>query len=67
VLDHPIAHLLSIMLFFVLVCYGWLLFRAQSFSQIAQFTSLLVTDFGNLDYGASLPKLSSILGSAFCC
>src|SRR5262249_42492618 len=36
--------------FLVVVCYGWLLFRAHSFAQIMDFSSLLLTDFGNLDY-----------------
>ena len=57
-----LAHTALIVGFFAFVCYGWLLFRAHSFTQIAQFTTLLVTDFGNLDYGAGLPKFSSLLG-----
>jgi len=52
----------AILGFFAFVCYGWLLFRARSFTQIIDFTRLLVTDFGDLDYGASLPRLSAILG-----
>jgi hypothetical protein len=48
--------------FFAFVCYGRLLFRARSFAQIVEFTRLLVTDFGNFDYGASVPRLSAILG-----
>jgi alginate O-acetyltransferase complex protein AlgI len=31
-------------------------------SQIAHFSKLLVSDFGNLDYGAGAPRLSSIFG-----
>ena len=27
-----------------------------------EFSSLLVTDFGNLDYGGGAPRLSSVLG-----
>src|SRR6185437_8014460 len=53
-----------ILSFFGLTCYGWLLFRAHSLTQIVQFSSALVTDFGDFDYGAGLPKLSSILGIA---
>ena len=48
--------------FFVFICYGWLLFRAQSLAQVLHFSTLLVTDFGNLNYGAGLPRFSSILG-----
>lgn len=56
------AQTTAILSFFAFVCYGWLLFRAHSFTQIIDFTRLLVTDFGNIDYGASLPRLSAILG-----
>jgi alginate O-acetyltransferase complex protein AlgI len=64
--DPPVGswmlQLTAILSFFAFVCYGWLLFRARSFTQIVNFTRLLITDFGNLDYGASVPKLSAILG-----
>ena len=36
-------------LMFQVTCYGWLIFRAESFHQIAVFTSLLVRDFGPTD------------------
>jgi alginate O-acetyltransferase complex protein AlgI len=52
------------MFFFVLVCYGWLIFRAHSFSQIADFTSRIFADFGDLDYGAGAPRLSCFSGIA---
>jgi alginate O-acetyltransferase complex protein AlgI len=64
VVEHSVAHIASICIFSVFVCYGWLLFRAQSFAQIGHFTSLLVSDFGNFDYGAGAPRLSSICGIA---
>ena len=60
--EHPVFRLILIATFFVIVCYGWLLFRAQSLAQIASFTSLLFSDFGNLNYGAATPRISSILG-----
>ena len=64
--DPPVGswmlQLTAILSFFAFVCYGWLLFRARSFTQIVDFTRLLITDFGNLDYGASVPRLSAILG-----
>lgn len=56
------VHLVASAVFLVVVCYGWLLFRAHSFDQIAHFTWLLVADFGNLDYGARLPRLSAVFG-----
>jgi D-alanyl-lipoteichoic acid acyltransferase DltB (MBOAT superfamily) len=62
--EHSVSHIASICVFFVFVCYGWLLFRAQSLAQIGHFSSLLISDFGNIDYGAGAPRLSSIFGVA---
>jgi hypothetical protein len=56
-------HFASHIVFFLFVCYGWLIFRAHSLAQIVDFTSLLVYDFGDLDYGAGIPRLSSLMGS----
>jgi len=61
-LKHSLSHFAIIAVFFVFTCYGWLLFRAHSLEQIIEFTSVLFTDFGNTDYGAGLPRLSSLLG-----
>jgi D-alanyl-lipoteichoic acid acyltransferase DltB (MBOAT superfamily) len=58
----PLRHLIAMAGFFVVICYGWLLFRAHSLAQIVKFSSLLVTDFGNLSYGAGMPRLSALLG-----
>lgn len=60
--SHPIARLALIAIFFVIVCYGWLLFRAQSLAQVVYFSSLLISDFGNLDYRGGSPRFSSVLG-----
>ncbi|MET4389883.1 alginate O-acetyltransferase complex protein AlgI [Bradyrhizobium sp. F1.4.3] len=57
-----VRRLLAWVFFSIVVCYGWLLFRAHSFAQIADFTTLLITDFGNLDYGARAPRLSALCG-----
>lgn len=40
----PIVSAIQIALFFHVVCYGWLLFRAESMQQIVEFSHLLVTD-----------------------
>ena len=48
-LMRTIRHLVAIAAFFVVTCYGWLLFRAHSLAQIVEFSRLLVMDFGNLD------------------
>ncbi|MGV6819727.1 MAG: MBOAT family O-acyltransferase [Parvularcula sp.] len=58
---------LKLFLFFHLVCYGWLLFRAQSFSQITEFTGKLFTDMSLkplVSEIASIP-LGAIVGIAF--
>jgi len=59
---HLIRHLLASTAFFIVICYGWLLFRAHSLAQIINFSSLLITDFGDLDYGGGAPRLSSLFG-----
>ncbi len=59
---HAVRHLAANAAFFVIICYGWLLFRAHSLAQIIDFSSLLVSDFGDLDYGAQAPRLSALLG-----
>jgi hypothetical protein len=48
--------------FFICVCYGWLLFRSHSLTQIGKFSSLLISDFGNIDYGGGTPRLSALAG-----
>jgi alginate O-acetyltransferase complex protein AlgI len=50
--------------FFALVCYGWLLFRAHSFAQIFNFSRILITDVGDMDYAAGFPRLSAVVGLA---
>tara|TARA_R110002094_G_scaffold103895_7_gene103378 strand:- start:393 stop:2003 length:1611 start_codon:yes stop_codon:yes gene_type:complete len=54
--------LIGAAMFFPLVCYGWLLFRAESMEQIADFTQILFTDFGNMALTMSRPTLAGILG-----
>lgn len=49
-------------IFFVLTCYGWLLFRANSFGQIAEFTRVLFTDIGNFSLSMPKPTLPALLG-----
>jgi len=49
-------------IFFALTCYGWLLFRANSFNQIADYTRILLTDVGNLSLSMSKPTLPALIG-----
>lgn len=48
--------------FFVFVCYGWLLFRATSLSQIESFTQILFGDFSDMALHMKIPPLSALLG-----
>jgi D-alanyl-lipoteichoic acid acyltransferase DltB (MBOAT superfamily) len=50
--------------FGLITLYGWLLFRAHSFDQIADFTRILFTGSGGLRFSASIPPLSTVLGVA---
>lgn len=49
-------------LFFILTCYGWLLFRASSLTQIITFTKILFTDFGNFALSMPKPPLAALFG-----
>lgn len=53
---------MKITLFFMVICYGWLLFRAPSLDKIVSLTSTLIVDFGNMDFGAAWPRLAAVLG-----
>lgn len=52
----------KVMCCLIAVCYGWLLFRAPSLDRIVTLTSTLVFDFGNMDLGATWPKVAALLG-----
>ena len=53
---------ISTSFFFCLTCYGWLLFRANSFEQILSFTQILLLDVGNLSASFQKPTLSGLAG-----
>jgi alginate O-acetyltransferase complex protein AlgI len=57
-----LARLPRMALFFVFVCFGWLLFRANSFGQIIDFTRILLTDFSDLTLHMKRPPLVATLG-----
>jgi D-alanyl-lipoteichoic acid acyltransferase DltB (MBOAT superfamily) len=50
------------LVFFGLTCYGWLLFRANSWEQIVEFSKILITDIGNLSLSMPKPTLPALLG-----
>lgn len=47
---------------FVLISYGWLLFRAPSIEKIFSLTSTLIFDFGNFTLSALKPRASALFG-----
>ncbi len=51
---------LQVLLFFQVVCYGWLLFRARSFGQIASWTMALAHPIGPVS--VPTPSLPALLG-----
>jgi alginate O-acetyltransferase complex protein AlgI len=55
-----IAHVV----FLIVTCYGWLLFRAHSYAQVRHFTGVLLMNSTDLDYAAGPPRLSALLGMA---
>ena len=57
--------LVGTFLFFQLTCYGWLLFAADSYDQIALFTRQLVTPELWASVSFSRPPLATLLGLCF--
>ena len=56
-------YLLKVAIFFQIICYGWLLFRATSFEQISDFTTTLLFNFSFAQgVSVSLPSISALLG-----
>ncbi len=54
--------IVATLFFFVLTCYGWLLFRATSLAQIITFTKILFVDIGNFALTMPKPPLPALLG-----
>jgi len=53
--------LIKLILFFQVICYGWLLFRATSFAHIEQLTTTLLWGFSS-GIHFSLPSFATLLG-----
>ena len=51
----------KIMFFFAITCYGWLLFRATSFAQISELTSILLFNWDDLTINIKRPTLGALL------
>lgn len=59
------ARVVAITLFFQVVCYGWLLFRAGSFSQIVEFTGKIIgTTPAPSGLSMPFPPMASFMGLA---
>ncbi len=61
---NPAINLLAIVFFFQVTCYGWLLFRANSLSQIVQFTELLI-HLDTLHSIIHIPSIATLIGIMF--
>ena len=46
---------------FIIVSYGWLLFRVSSLDKIISLTSTLIFDFGNFNLGIAWPRLAAVV------
>lgn len=54
--------LVATLFFFIVTCYGWLLFRSTTLAQVITFTKILFGDFGNLALSIPKPPLPALLG-----
>jgi alginate O-acetyltransferase complex protein AlgI len=61
--DGPVARGVARVAMFHLVCYGWLLFRARSFDQIASFTRALAGGLGGLAALGPFPAVLALLAA----
>ncbi len=62
---NPIPVAVRVGIFFVLTCYGWLLFRANSLGQVVAFTQTLLTGPFDLALHIKRPPLAGMLGLPF--
>jgi D-alanyl-lipoteichoic acid acyltransferase DltB (MBOAT superfamily) len=58
---NPLTAGLSIAGFFVITCYGWVLFRCRDLQHVVDFTTILVRDAGNLHLTAPLPPETTLV------
>ena len=57
-----VLKLLRAAMFFPLICYGWLLFRATSLTQIVDFTGIMLFGLGDLTLNMTKPTLVTLGG-----
>ena len=52
----------KITFFFIIICYGFVIFRSPSLDKVLSLTSTLIFDFGNIDFGIALPRMAAVVG-----
>lgn len=57
-----VINVTSVFCFFILTCYGWLIFRAESFNQILIFSNALITDLSIAKVILPTSKMAILLG-----
>jgi hypothetical protein len=57
-----LVNLFKWFIFFIITCYGWLLFRSHSFSTISHLTKTLIAGFGDFSVNVALPMPAALLG-----
>lgn len=63
--DSTLVKVLTTLLFFVITCYGWLLFRAESLHQIISFSKVLISGYGHYDLSLKIPTFATLCGLPF--
>ena len=62
-----VMRVVTTFVFFQLVCYGWVLFRARSLAQVHEYTAALFTGPYHLQVTAAQPPLATLLGVSLLC
>ena len=57
-----ILWLIKVIVYFQVTCYGWLLFRAGSFSQIVEYTKKIFLELGDFTISVPRPPLATLVG-----
>jgi alginate O-acetyltransferase complex protein AlgI len=57
-----LKNIIATVIFFGFTCYGWLLFRANSFDQIFDYTRILITNIGDFSLSIPKPTLPALIG-----
>ena len=58
---HRLKFIFMVLVFFLVTCYGWLLFRSNSIDQVIDFTSILIFNWSDLSINIKRPSLVAFL------